>query len=639
MRIAAINYKKGVNAFTTINFGGKYVYVFDNEKDKIERHENRNYIDNFYSYNKDIILENITAIVGENGSGKTTTLEDIIHLMKRNFREFSKYTCIYEKYNVGNVEETIIINSLNYENLDFKFSQIDPKLEESESLNSQVIYYSPFVDFRDSIDEIINLKNDYIIKQDYAMGNLKNEDSYKTDPLFMHKRANEKRFMEFRNNKPGKELLQILKIPFESRFTIKFNEFRTPNFSNVPTKFITLLKDLYLSLKGEQNKIRNSQEPASTIQKNLLKTYILESLMNQFVNVMNEEHEYLQEGTLPGSDSLVFNNTQDHFYWFLENHQIEPRKRIYTSEEKPNSFQALPVGETKDFLNYINSIIDNLPVNSDEDSSYFDWDNRAIRLDEEEVLRLFDLEDKYLLGLSKYYSWGNLSNSEQTLLDIKRIISFEFSRYKLSSGEVSFLNLFSRFYSYFNNEYFKKELTSNFSYYYIFLDEADLGFHPKWKVKFIDTWIKFVESFFSDNRINAKVQIIFTTHDPLTLSDIPNHNVHYLSRENSPINSIRKSFGANIYDLLNDSFFLESPIGKFAENKIDEVINWLNYKKDRNKKLYHIEKDQEYYKKIIELIDEPIIKNQLKKMYIDVTKDTSFIEKEIERLQKLLSKK
>ncbi|MBK7041935.1 MAG: hypothetical protein IPH46_16090 [Bacteroidetes bacterium] len=59
-------------------------------------------------------------------------------------------------------------------------------------------------------------------------------------------------------------------------------------------------------------------------------------------------------------------------------------------------------------------------------------------------------------------------------------------------------------------------------------------------------------------------QIIFSTHDPLSLSDIPNHNVTYIKSndetgisdilEDSEISRPKVSFGANITDLLSDSF-------------------------------------------------------------------------------------
>lgn len=221
-------------------------------------------------------------------------------------------------------------------------------------------------------------------------------------------------------------------------------------------------------------------------------------------------------------------------------------------------------------------------------------------------------------------------------------MNFEYSYLKLSSGEISLLNLFSRFYSYFKKHFddFGKIPTGN--NYLVLLDEGDSGFHPEWKKKYVSIIIPFFESFFE--KYNATVQIIFTTHDPLTLSDIPNYNVVYLSEKDgkkvilNETEKPQKSFGANINDLLSDSFFVEDGlIGDFAKAKINEVIEWLNFKSNTLESTLKqaIFKDNDYYGKLIEIIDEPIIKNKLREMFIDVTQDEKFIDLEIQRLQNL----
>ena len=58
-----------------IQFGGKYVFDFQVDSNKIYFQENTNYKPNFYSDRSS--LQNLTAIVGENGSGKTTVLRAI----------------------------------------------------------------------------------------------------------------------------------------------------------------------------------------------------------------------------------------------------------------------------------------------------------------------------------------------------------------------------------------------------------------------------------------------------------------------------------------------------------------------------------------------------------------------------------
>ena len=64
--------------------------------------------------------------------------------------------------------------------------------------------------------------------------------------------------------------------------------------------------------------------------------------------------------------------------------------------------------------------------------------------------------------------------------------------------------------------------------------------------------------------------IILATHSPFLLSDIPHSNVLCLG-ENTM--SVEGTLGANIIELLGNSFFLSSVIGNVASNEIREIVN------------------------------------------------------------------
>ena len=160
-----------------------------------------------------------------------------------------------------------------------------------------------------------------------------------------------------------------------------------------------------------------------------------------------------------------------------------------------------------------------------------------------------------------------------------------------------------------------------------------------WKKGFITTILKSVPYFFEGLNSKPNLQIILTTHDPLTLSDIPKHNVIFLEKAEEGkcriSSEVQKTFGANITDLLADSFFLEKGlIGDFARKKINDVIDWIN--ENRNKTEIN-EEELERYQKVIELIDERVIKLKLSDMITELLPDNTFynemIDKEIEKLQ------
>ncbi|WP_294264939.1 AAA family ATPase [uncultured Chryseobacterium sp.] len=217
----------------------------------------------------------------------------------------------------------------------------------------------------------------------------------------------------------------------------------------------------------------------------------------------------------------------------------------------------------------------------------------------------------------------------------------------LSSGEKSLINLFSNIYSNFSDSYQryrdeKMDISNEFTNYnqkiqriILFLDEADIGFHPQWKKKYIKIITDLFPKIFKEIESFRSIQIIFTTHDSLTLSDIPNGNIVYLKKDGD--NNIKvlsehekptKSFGANITDLLADSFFVKDGLmGDFAKEKIDEVIKYLN---DSDS----IITDNAKAKKIIDIIDEPILRYKLEDMYFEKFPQERDLEKEKDEILK-----
>ena len=144
----------------------------------------------------------------------------------------------------------------------------------------------------------------------------------------------------------------------------------------------------------------------------------------------------------------------------------------------------------------------------------------------------------------------------------------------------------------------------------LFLDETELGFHPQWQKEYL---IKIVEAIKQVNK--KKVNLLFATHSPFLLSDIPKQNIIFLDKDEKGnckvvdgLKDKKQTFGANIHTLLCDSFFMEDGlIGEFAKRKIGKAIKLLNQNKLN-------EKDLKYCEQIISIIGEPIVKNQLQRM-------------------------
>lgn len=243
-----------------------------------------------------------------------------------------------------------------------------------------------------------------------------------------------------------------------------------------------------------------------------------------------------------------------------------------------------------------------------------------------------------------------------------------FSWYSLSSGQVSMLNLYSRFY------FIAKEIKeSSENSILILIDEGDLGFHPEWQRKYLKYLIDFLPQIYPEK----KIQIILTTHSPFLASDLPKENIFFLKKGKrgdklsdgtdaegkcivvDGLKSKEKTFAANIHTLLSDSFFLEGGlIGEFASGKIKDIQkfykevkeiektlieeNILDKSKDKRliKKIEEYETKKSAYRKIQEMIGEEylaaIIKNHLDEMETILYGIDAANDEKIDRLRKEL---
>ena len=141
----------------------------------------------------------------------------------------------------------------------------------------------------------------------------------------------------------------------------------------------------------------------------------------------------------------------------------------------------------------------------------------------------------------------------------------------------------------------------------LLFDEIELSFHPNWQKKIVKDLLYIFNK--ALKRKKLELHLILTSHSPFILSDIPKQNIVFL-KDGKQVDALEKkqTFGANIHTLLADGFFMDGGLmGEFAKSKIEEVIKYLN---DENSEI----KSKEEAQKIINIIGEPILKNQLQKM-------------------------
>lgn len=105
----------------------------------------------------------------------------------------------------------------------------------------------------------------------------------------------------------------------------------------------------------------------------------------------------------------------------------------------------------------------------------------------------------------------------------------------------------------------------------IVLEEVELYYHPQLQQQFVHYFLTGLKNIMLENI--KSIHLIIVTHSPYVLSDIPRTNVLALKKdEKKPIEGLH-TFGANVYDMLKDSFFLEGgAMGMFAQWEVAHLM-------------------------------------------------------------------
>lgn len=168
----------------------------------------------------------------------------------------------------------------------------------------------------------------------------------------------------------------------------------------------------------------------------------------------------------------------------------------------------------------------------------------------------------------------------------------------------------------------------------LMLEEIELYFHPEWQRSFTLYLMETIRQM-TFNQIKS-INVIYVTHSPYILSDIPKTNVLFLKNGNADNSMQENTFGANINGLLRNGFFLPSlPMGEFAHQKINRLFALLHSGDFKASELVNIRQE-------IQLVGEPVIRQQLMALYntykklnteLDNKAFRDFIRKKLEEQQ------
>ncbi|MDD2358550.1 MAG: AAA family ATPase [Thiovulaceae bacterium] len=566
------------------NFSSRFEckYIVDTNKLTIDK---KNNIVNIFPNNI-----NITAIVGENGSGKSSILE----LLFTRYNEEKVFFIFYDKDN----NQFLSLGTKS----DFNVNIVDDRLKEIqfnaiECLpNTKAIYYSNILNKNDlylqeflvphTYTHTVNISTSHMLSQMKLIEtNLQggwNKSNTGFDKIY--------RSFEIQQIQNAIILLQdkVVQIPFELPKKLIIRNINFKSFiENAKNKFENTNYRRILDVIEKNN-------DSNTIFKNYLSTNLIISLLLENINSNNPILDELL--------NIVLNQKMSNY---LEDFYANVKNSLYQHQFTFN-------GELVD-ASYIDL--------------FFDLADEILgTLDKQSNLST----DSYLLELNiQDTNFGFLKAYEKLIQQSEYF--WDISWRGLSSGEESFLYQFSRLYNLKNNykdDPYKNLIVGNgiAENLIILIDEGEITLHPEWQKKYISYLVDFLEKNFSQN-----IHLILTTHSPFILSDIPKQNLVFL-KNGEQVEIDIETFGANIHTLLAHGFFMNnSLIGEFAKNKIQNVIDILN---EENPSIEY----KDFVKNIIDSIGEPFLKNKLQEMYDRVFLDDIERNKKIRTLQREIEK-
>ncbi len=294
--------------------------------------------------------------------------------------------------------------------------------------------------------------------------------------------------------------------------------------------------------------------------------------------------------------------------WLYDNEDFKTKILLNIKEIKVGSPINCPNQERKEKLNPNNSLeayMIEIIINSDLCEEFFTKyknhdDEKVIQeyFSKHELKLAYNLIEYEKLISSQNVDLENINEEKRNLIEkYKQFLNFDFEDKegrKISDFSHGERTLFSQFVSIV--DYVKKAKNILLAF-----DEPEIALHPNWQRRYIFEFMNMV------SKLDKNIHLILTSHSPFILSDLPKENVIFLDKGKQADVNIG-TFGANIHTLLSHGFFMKDGLmGEFAKSKIEDVINYLNNKESTIK-------DNDEAQKLLNIIGEPIIKNQLQKM-------------------------
>ncbi len=575
---------------------------------------------NVFRYPSENIV-NISAIVGENGSGKSTVM--------RQLRNDNKHVLLLfkdgEKYYISHDTSRSDINK----NVKVIVNKKGVTFKSLENNKVSFLYYSGAL-----LNEVesVSLKNntiDIIDNSNFALyKRLINDNTFNTQSQqnvslgYLESLIDINNIIFYNENSAFIEdnteiKFDRIKIDFNSHnffddYTKKNNGYN--NYKEVidkvsewiPKDIITTIKKYYYNTKTKLTLTANNNE-LNNKDKTKIKNLFYTNLLVNFLFDLTKKHQNCIVD-FENNDTSKLNLKDVNIGNFEQ--KIDGILGLFNlRREKPLNYNA------DTYIN-IAKVIKDINLDIKQQCIYTDFSS---------LKKLIDvLYESKLLNIFKYTS-----------------INEEFNGIIFSTGEQQFFSLLSRIDMCFNSAYYNSNPPKSYiSNYVILLDEPETHFHPEWIRKFISILIDYIKTI-NDKKIHndKKIQVIIATNNPILIGDIPSQHISILSKDKDGTFGTKETFSQNIHTILKDSFFMKNTFGEFSSDYINKLNEFLtneikeakaniNKEKSINEKFNDLFKDYisekedfednnkkyHFLKNMISFIGEPILKKHFESL-------------------------
>ena len=674
------------------NLSPRFRCNYNSDTNELTIEENADYIEIFP---KNV---NITAIVGKNGSGKSNLIKLIYKLLfihnHRNLQNFywddGRSNADLIRLSLSDLTEkdfkSFIILERNENFYKIDSEHLKHKLQQN-GLYVRSIQPRQYIDYEITLSKSENLQNFecnidiFSIYYNYSLDTWQDGKSYWIETIY-HRKDDYKLPLLIEPYKKGNNIdLDLLQTLSNQRILLfysiirndlqkhKITSFFNPNVIAYKYAHSRKNEKVLSDLAYEIEELLTDESTAPFYSKN---NNILVLIEKNYVKLVGKYISFFEN--LAFAKNLDFTISIEHLdnlEKIIELYERGELKRInllyifFKIVEKREKIHSIEVFHNLKLESFIDEFENNYKSNKFIENFLSKWDKEISKFVELANLDEKSNYDSSILKIiiallfhkkSLYKQLEPLRLETTNQIQINRLISEPILRYfpawmevdfkedekslsTLSTGEqLKFQFLIGLLYQ-LRNIYYSKQYSS----VQIFLDEVEFGQHPEWQRSFLNDILLTIEQYRKIERFDLLVNLYFLTHSPFLISDLPKQNIIFLDKDENGkcrvvdgLKEKKETFGANIHTLLSDSFFMEDGlIGKYAEEKINDVINYFNGKESSIK-------NNNEAQKIINIIGEPIIKKELQKMLdskrLEKVQEIDVLKRNIAVLQARLEK-